>query len=185
MCGQPEGEAPRVVDARVKTLDRDSEEDKAPCEAFECGSDEWEVQVSRFITRNIWLPRKEPEHVLLAIDRASGDLVGFGAWKHTTVELPQQPEPVRIVRICFFGVASEYKGAVDNEGRRWASRLYSTVEAEARKDPETTLDMPFELYCDRRNERGLRFWTGAPRSYEVVGPGYAELLRLVRRPPGQ
>lgn len=40
-----------------------------------------------------------------------------------------------------------------------------------------------ELFCDRRNDRGLRFWTGERRGFEVIGSGYGELLRLVRKPP--
>jgi hypothetical protein len=183
MGGGPEEAAPRVIDIRVRRLRLDSDEDRALCQDFDCGGEEWEVQVSRFITRTIWLSGRDAEVTLLGIEQESGQLFGFGAWKHTTVELPQREEPVPVIRICYFGVAQEFKGTVDADGHRWASRLYSTLEGDARRHPESTLDMPLELFCDRRNERGLRFWTGDRRGFEVIGPGYGELLRLVRTPP--
>ena len=176
--------APLVPDVHVRRLRLDSDEDRALCAEFECGDEEWELQVSRFITRTVWLPGREPERVLLAIDGETECLLGFGAWKHTTAELPQRDDPVRLVRICYFGLATAFKGAVDPEGRKWASRIYSTLENDARHDAASEADMPFELYCDRRNRRGLRFWTKAPRSFRIIGRGYDHLLRLVRLPPG-
>jgi len=177
-------EQPRLVpDVRVRRLRLDSEDDKTLCEGFDCGQEEWEHQVSDFIIRKIWLPGRDPEHTLVAIEAEAGALLGFGAWKHQTVELPQRPEPVAVVRVCYFGVALEFKGAVDADGHKWASRLYSTLEDDARAHESSTPDMPFELFCDRRNERGLRFWTSEARAFEVIGPGALELLRLVRVPP--
>lgn len=110
-------------------------------------------------------------------------MFGFGATKITTVELPQREAPVPVVRVCYFGVASAFKGAVDADGRKWASRLYSTVEADARTQPGWMPGMPFELFCDRRNERGLRFWTDRKRGFEIIGDAHGELLRLVRMAP--
>ena len=178
-----EGEPPAVIDVGVRRLQLDSEDDRSLCAQFACGDEEWEIQVSDFIARKLWLPGRAAEHVVLAIDRGTGRIFGFGAWKHTTVELPQRDEPVEVIRICYFGVAEEFKGAVDSEGRRWASRLYTVVESEALADSGSP-NMPIELFCDGRNERGLRFWTGASRGFEVIGQGYGELLRLVRVPPG-
>jgi hypothetical protein len=186
MGGGSEEEAPRVIAVRIRRLRLDSDDHRALCANFDCGSEEWELQVSRFISRTIWLPNREAEFTLLGVEEEeTGHLFGFGAWKHTTVELPQRDNPVPVIRICYFGVAEEFKGAVDADGRKWASRLYSTVEDNARKHPESTLDMPLELFCDRRNERGLRFWTSDRRGFVVIGPGYGELLRLVRMPPAE
>jgi hypothetical protein len=183
MGGSPEEETPRVIVVRIRRLRLDSDDHRVLCATFDCGSEEWEVQVSRFISRTIWLPGRDSEFTLLGVEEESGRLFGFGAWKHTTVELPQREKPVPVIRICYFGVAEEFKGAVDADRRKWASRLYSTVEGDARKHPESTRDMPLELFCDRRNARGLRFWTSERRGYVVIGPGYGELLRLVRTPP--
>ena len=47
--------------------------------------------------------------------------------------------------------------SVDGDARKSAGRLYSTVEHDARSHRESTLDMALELFCDSRNERGLRF----------------------------
>lgn len=180
-----EEEPPRVLEVRVRRLNLDSEDDKALCAGFDCGSEEWEVQVSDFITRKIWLPGRDPEHTLLAIEEQTGKLFGFGAWKRLTVELPQRQEPVPVARVCYFGVATEFKGAVDTDGRRWASRLYSTLEGDVRSQDPSSPRVPFELFCDQRNARGLRFWTGQKRGFKIIGSGYGELLRLVRVPPGE
>jgi len=180
--GGPEDDPPPALEVTVRRLKLDSAEDKALCATFSCGSEEWEVQVSDFITRKLWLPGRDAEHTLLAVEAGSGLMFGFGATKVTTVELPQRPDPVPIVRVCYFGVASAFKGAVDTDGRKWASRLYTTVEADARSRAPSP-DVPFELFCDRRNERGLRFWTDTKRGFEVIGAAYGDLLRLVRMPP--
>jgi hypothetical protein len=165
---------------RVRLLRLDDPADEALCAGFECGNEEWELEVSDFLNRKIWLKGREPERTLIAIDEESGRIFGFGAWKHTTVELPQRPDPVEVIRICYFGVDSAFKGAVDDQGRRLASVLYATVEADAlSKSADGT---PIELFCDARNERGRRFWTGAKRGFQIVGAGYGHLLRLVRRP---
>jgi hypothetical protein len=34
--------------------------------------------------------------------------------------------------------------------------------------------MALELFCDSRNERGLRFWTSDRRDFEIIGPGYGD-----------
>lgn len=183
MASSAEEEPPSVLEVTVRRLRVDSEEDKALCAQFDCGSEEWELQVSDFIVRKVWLPGRDPEHTLLAIDKQTGKPLGFGAWKVLTVELPQRQEPVHVARVCYFGVATEFKGAVDTEGHRWGSRLYSTLEEDVRSQTLSAPNMPFELFCDRRNDRGLRFWTGQKRGFEIIGPGYGELLRLVRMPP--
>lgn len=175
---------PRVLEVEVRRLRLDSEADKALCAGFDSGSEEWELQVSDFIARKIWLPGRDPERTLLAIERDTGMLFGFGAWKPLTVELPQRDKPIPVARICYFGVATEFKGAVDANGRKWASRLYSTVEDDVRRQNPSAPSMPFELFCDQRNARGLRFWTGEKRGFKNIGPGYGELVRLVRVPPG-
>lgn len=185
MGSAAEEKPPRVLEVRVQRLRLDSDEDKALCAGFDCGSEEWELQVSDFIARKIWLPGRDPEHTLLAIEAQARKLFGFGAWKPLTVELPQRQEPVPVARVCYFGVAAEFKGAVDAHGRKWASRLYSTLEEDAHIQNPSAPNMPFELFCDRRNAHGLQFWTSQKRGFEIIGPGYGELLRLVRMPPGR
>lgn len=180
--GGPDGGGAPALEVNVRRLRLDSAEDKALCATFECGAEEWETQVSDFIARKLWLPGRDPERTLLATEAVSGSIFGFGATKLTTVELPQRPEPVPVIRVCYFGVATAFKGAVDADGLKWASRLYSTVEADARSQPGAA-SAPLELFCDGRNQRGLRFWTDPKRGFEVIGAAYGDLLRLVRMPP--
>jgi len=52
-------------------------------------------------------------------------------------------------------------------GRSGADVLYATVEEDALDHPDTSEEMQFELFCDTKNTRGLRFWQR--QGYVVIG----------------
>lgn len=155
-------------------------EDRALCATFNCGDDEWHRDVSDFLTRKFWQPGRPQEATILAFVPGAESIFGFGCWKHSHTELPQRAEPIPVIRIPYFGVDVRYQGARDAEGHSWAGRLYRTLEEDAKAHVASSPGMPIELFCESRNERGLRFW-GA-RGFQVVGHAYGDLLQLLRVP---
>ncbi len=155
-------------------------EDQGACRSFSCGEEEWHLDVSRFLTHRYWQPGRQQEQTIIALLAGTATIFGFGCWKHTHAELPQRVNPIPVIRIPYFGVHEDYQGAKDAEGRGWAGRLYATLENDALGHPESAPDMPIELYCDRRNEPGLRFW--CLRGFRYVRDAQGDLLQLVRVP---
>lgn len=168
---------PQVIDVEARRI---RSEDEDACADFSCGSEEWHRDVSDFLTRKYWQPGRQQEHTIIAFVARTTSVFGFGCWKHTHAEVPQRPEPIPVIRLPYFGVNEPYQGARDEEGRSWAGRLYRTLEDDARADPESLPTMPIELYCDRRNLKGLGFWQS--RGFEVVREAWGDLLQLLRVP---
>jgi len=53
---------------------------------------------------------------------------------------------------------SKFKSETDHDGYKLADRLYAALEEDARKNDDSTEQMPVHLVCEIENTRGLRFW---------------------------
>lgn len=139
---------------------------------FACGIERYEEEVSKWIKEWIWSKSAAQEKTIVAIDRSADDgVVGYGTWEHVEA---LGPEPADThIEIAWFGVASGYKGAVDDEGVKAADRLYATLETTALAHEGSTEGMPLTLTCDVDNIRGRRFWES--HGFRLVGPPYAEV----------
>jgi hypothetical protein len=160
-------------------------DDEPRAQTFSCGDGPWHKDVADYLSRKYWLPGRKREEALIALIPDTDDIFGFGCWKHTVVELPQRPEPLRVIRICYFGVDRRFQGAREPAtGQSWAGRLYSTLETVARSHPDSDPSMPAELYCDHRNAQGLAFWQSGRRGFKIVDPdslaggAYLQLVRI-------
>ena len=123
-------------------------------------------------------PERRPD-VVLAFDAESGDLYGYGAWAHARANFEGQAQSV--IRIPRFGVDRRFKGSVDSEGNKCAGTLYATLEEHARSHEDSSEAMLIELFCDERNERGLRFWRARGFRYlETVESPSGRYQRFVR-----
>lgn len=109
-----------------------------------------------YISEYYWNEGERAEPGLIALDADSGKMVGFGTWTYVR-NLPQAGSEL-VIRIAYFGVDQGYQGSLTTDGEHTASVLYSTLEQDATKNPHSTPDMPLELLCHHKNERGLRFW---------------------------
>jgi hypothetical protein len=120
---------------------------------------------------------------LLGFETESDGLFGFGVWTHAEAVWPGEDETQTVIRVPWFGVTRELQGARTSQGHSCAGVLYATVEADAVGHAGSVPGMPVELFCDERNERGLRFW--ARRGFIEIGTadGAEHLKRLVRVPP--
>jgi ribosomal protein S18 acetylase RimI-like enzyme len=106
----------------------------------------------------------------VGIDAERGELVGYGTWAH--VDATVDGETTRHIEIAWFGIADAYQATKDSDGASIAGRLYATVEAAARRHPESVPTMPLTLVCHRDNRRGLAFW--ARRGYRIVNEAVLE-----------
>jgi GNAT superfamily N-acetyltransferase len=179
MCSEEGAPArPEVAALQIRRL---QPAHKDACQGFSCGNEEWQREVSDYLTRKYWLPGRSQEEALVAFISGTEDIYGFGAWKHTHAE--HEGERIPVIRVAYFGVDTRYQGARDAAtNQSWTGRLYATLEQQARTHPQSTSDMRFELYCDHRNEDGLEFWQS--RGYQIVHPAqlvaekYLQLLRV-------
>lgn len=139
---------------------------------FDCGAERYEKEVSSWIKEWIWTKPAAQEKTILALDGGADDAIaGYGTWKHVQV-LGTQPADTHI-EIAWFGVASAYKGVIDDGGMKAADLLYATLEATALTDDKSAADMPLTLTCDVDNIRGRRFWES--HGFRLIGPPYAEV----------
>jgi hypothetical protein len=137
--------------------------------------------VARYLTTTYWLRPDRRGRTIVAFEQGTDDLFGFGVWRHMEVTWPDG-SPGRVIRVPWFGVQTEHQGAVDAAGNKCAGVLYSTLEADALQHENSEPDMLVELFCDARNERGLRFWSR--RGFIDIGPfeEAPHLRRLIRAP---
>jgi ribosomal protein S18 acetylase RimI-like enzyme len=90
------------------------------------------------------------------------DMVGFGCWKHRT-----RDDGERVIVIAYLALDQQFFGAVLPGGTKIADALYATLEADALADPNSTADMPIDLFCDTENARGITFWRR--QGFEILG----------------
>jgi hypothetical protein len=171
------GSAPIELDFRPLTP-----EDRTACEAFDCGPEPYQEQVSRFVRELVWAGRPKEEETIAAFVHGSGELYGFGSWKPVQIQLADTDDAEPGIRIPYFGVDHHFHGRRNEAGERLADVLYATVEQRALSHPASSEGMPFELYCDEANIRGQHFW--ARNGYQDVGPAYhgdKRYRRMIRR----
>lgn len=180
MCSGAANGPPEIASLTARAIRPD---DEAACQTFSCGVEEWQEDVNDFIIRKFWLPGRTQEETVIAFPEGRDDVFGFGAWKHTHVDLPQLDAPIPVIRIVYFGVDRRFQGARDPQTEKsWAGRLYATVESAARAHPQSTAGMRIELYCDHRNDGGIGFWQS--RGFVIVDPErlaggrYLQMLRV-------
>lgn len=123
-------------------------------------------------------PPSEETHLGFLVE--TGDLFGFGTWKHRQLRIDGEDQGL-VIDIAWLGVATAHKGAVDQDGNKLADRLFSYLEDVAREHPDSRDDMPLHLVCDERNEAGIRFWQrngfGEIGKVEIPGLTYIRMLR--------
>jgi hypothetical protein len=107
------------------------------------------------------------------------ELFGFAVWSHLEAAWGEQGTRL-VIRVPWFGVDQRFWGERDSEDRSCARRLFATLEGDARSHEDSTDEMPIELFCDERNDRGLRFWSRL--GFEDIGTadGAAHIRRLIR-----
>jgi hypothetical protein len=104
------------------------------------------------------------------------DLFGFGVWLDREMTLADG-SAIAVIRVPWFAANQRFHGERDSAERSCAGSLYSTLETRARLQLG---DRPVELFCDERNERGLRFW--CRRGFTDIGTAIgAEHLRHLLR----
>jgi hypothetical protein len=171
------GMPPIEIDVRPLTP-----EDRSACDSFDCGPEPYQQQVARFVKELLWSGRPKGEETVAAFVRGSGELFGFGSWKHVQIQLADSESPQDGIRIPYFGVDQRFQGSRNAEGESVADVLYASLEQRALSHPQSTEGVPFELFCDEANIRGQHFWSR--NGYEDVGPAYhgdKRYRRMVRR----
>jgi hypothetical protein len=148
---------------------------------FQCGPEDYDLQVARFIRELVWQGRPRGEYTIIAYVVDSDDIFGFGSWKHVQIELPGE-EPLAAIRIPYFGVDLRFRGERDPNGASWAGRLYATLEAFARRHEDSVPGMPVELFCVEGNDHGQAFC--ARRGFvDIGGASFKDVSyrRMVKR----
>lgn len=123
--------------------------------------------------------------MIIARVSGSGELYGYGWWRHAEVRFttgtpPPGFAPARFIRIESFGVAEQYHGERTASGISAADQLYARLETAAREDPASDESMVTELFCDVSNVRAQAFWRR--QGFRDIGPatGNEAMRRMLR-----
>jgi Acetyltransferase (GNAT) family len=134
-----------------------TDDDRDLCSSFACGDEPWEREVTEFITETYWKGGRPPSERTLLAFTEDGEFVGFGTWKFRELTAGGH-DYGRVIDIAWLGLTSRFKGEVDHDGHKLATRLYAALDDDARQAPEATEDMATHLVCDERNLRARAFF---------------------------
>jgi GNAT superfamily N-acetyltransferase len=145
-----------TIELSVRRL---SAEDRELCQSFDCGVEEYEVEVNNWIRSWVWEASAAWRgRTIIAVPTGVPEqLYGYGSWKYLD-QVSEAGRPARHIAISWFGVHRAFRGERTAAGFGCAATLFRQVENDARTTDPGASNLPMTLSCHVDNDHGHDFW---------------------------